>query len=133
MSANEKEIEVIRLTDNLRAKVLAELPNVIIEKTKRDGKVNFSLFKSTITNGKVKFIPYGNLRKPYLINNSMLSEDIAKEISTSLALPEKEVSDVIRSIANEAKESLISSASYVIKDLCRIYMDSGKIRVSMMR
>jgi hypothetical protein len=127
------QVNALNHDPTVKEKVLEALPKVLIDKTKRDGKVNFSLFKSTITNGKVKLIPHGNLRTPYLINNSMLSSEIAEEISDSLQIPVEDVSDVIKSIANEAQNALTLSSSFVIKGLCRIYMDSGKIRVSMTR
>lgn len=121
------------LDDPIKQRVLDVLPDVIKEKTFREGVVNFSLFRSKVTNGKMKLIPYGNLRTPYLINNSMLSEGIAEDISKVTNIPFNDVERVVKSIAIEAKETLKSSTCFIIKGLCRVYLDAGKIRISTTR
>lgn len=112
--------------------VYSVLPKIINHAAQKYGEINFSLFKATMSKGKVKLIPHGHLRAPYLINNFMLSDLISLEIAADTKLDINIVRPIVESVAINAKSELEKGhgSSFRINGLCRIYVDNGKIRVS---
>lgn len=133
MSKNQRELVLEGKGNEAAGLVMKALPRVIVERTIRDGKMNFSLFKSTLTSGRVKFIPHGHQRTPYLINNTMLSRELLQDLANELSMPIDDVTNVVCSIAVDAKRALSQNQSAVFKveGLCKVYLDGGKLRVSM--
>ena len=61
-----------------------------------------------------------------------MSPALNQLLCAELNLPQATIAQVIDEITQEARDALAKGAgsSFVIDNLCMIYMDSGKIRIS---
>lgn len=108
------------------------IPQAIESSVDSCREVNCALFKASRSAKGIKYLPHGHMRTPLLLGNVQPTPAYIERLCEHSTLLHSEVEQISKAIVLKAKIALGQGdgSFYIIPNVCRIYVDNGRIRVT---